>query len=212
MNRTRLAVLLALALALAALAGCRGGKSRRPPIHPIDDMDTQPKYRPQRGSAFFADGRADRPLPEGTVAVEHPANDPGYVLGRTTETSTAPETYLRRAPVALDRALVERGRARFEIFCAPCHDRSGSGRGMVVQRGFPPPVDLASERVRAMPDGQIFDTITRGVRNMPAYGKQVPIADRWAIVAWLRVLGRSQHATVADVPPAERAHILPEVR
>ena len=81
---------------------------------------------------------------------------------------------------------------------------------MIVKRGYPIPLDLASERVRGLPDGQIFDVISNGVRNMPSYRKQIPVADRWAIVTWVRVLGRSQHATIDDVPPEQRDRIDPE--
>jgi len=120
------------------------------------------------------------------------------------------ETFVARAPIDVDEVTLKRGEERFNIYCTPCHDRTGGGRGMAVRRGYPPPVDLASERVRTMPDGQIFDTISHGVRNMPSYAAQVPPRDRWAIVLWLRVLQRSQHTTVADVPAAMRAAIAAE--
>lgn len=175
------------ALVVLVLAcGCRGQISEKPPVHLFDDMDQQPKYRPQAESRFFSDGRTMRPRVAGTVA-RGELEVPG--------------------PAAPTRALAERGRARFDIYCAPCHDRSGAGRGMVVRRGFPAPIDLASERVRGLTDGEIFHVITRGVRNMPAYGAQVPAEDRWAIVLWLRVLQRSRFATVADVPEALRDRI-----
>jgi mono/diheme cytochrome c family protein len=115
--------------------------------------------------------------------------------------------YVLRAPVEVDDKVIRRGQDRFNIYCAPCHDQSGTGRGMVVQRGYPPPVDLSSDRVRAMPDGQVFDTITHGVRNMPSYRKQIPVPDRWAIVTWVKVLGRSQHAAIDDVPADKRGAI-----
>ena len=110
-------------------------------------------------------------------------------------------------PAVVDEVLARRGQQRFDIYCAPCHDRAGSGHGMVVQRGFPLPIDLASDRARGLSDQQLFDTISHGVRNMPAYAAQIPPADRWAIVVWVRVLQRSQHATLADVPPEQRDRI-----
>ncbi len=187
---------LALALlALALVAGCRGQVSHTPPRRLFDDMVWQPKFRAESKSTFFADGRAMRPLVPGTVAQG------------TLETPTRPEH--------VDEALARRGQQRFDIYCAPCHDRTGSGHGMVVQRGFPPPVDLtgaASDRARGLSDQQIFDTITHGVRNMPSYAAQVPARDRWAIVVWLRVLQRSQRTTVDDVPANLRAAMLPPDR
>ena len=106
--------------------------------------------------------------------------------------------------------LVRRGRERFTIYCAPCHDRSGSGHGIVVQRGYPLPVDLSSDRVLTMSDGEIFNVITKGVRNMPSYGAQIPVDDRWNIVGWVRVIGRSQHASIEDVPAEHKGDILPQ--
>ncbi len=184
----------ALVLALWALtvAGCRGQVSTAPPRRLFDDMVWQPKYRPEAASSFFADGRAMRAPVEGTVA----------------------QGTLDPVPMPpVDAALARRGQQRFDIYCAACHDRTGSGHGMVVQRGFPTPVDLtgaASERARGLTNQQLFDTITHGVRNMPSYAAQIPPRDRWAVVVWLRVLQRSQHATVDDVPEGLRAAIQPE--
>lgn len=195
----------AFLLAAIALVGCRGNKSEDPPVHVFGDMDWQPKYQWGEASPLFEDGRAMRPIVEGTVAQGHLDEDDAYYRGKDEKGE-----FVQRAPVEVDEKLVRRGQDRFNIYCAPCHDMTGGGRGMVVQRGFPPPVELSSDRVRAMPDGQIFDTITNGVRNMPSYRKQVPVADRWAIVTWVRVLGRSQHATIDDVPAEKRSTIEPE--
>jgi mono/diheme cytochrome c family protein len=188
-----------------ALAGCRGGKSEEPPVHVLGDMDWQPKYQWGEASPLFEDGRAMRPLVDGTVPVGYLNEDDAYYRGKD-----AKGEFIKRAPLEVDEKVVRRGQERFNIYCAPCHDMSGSGRGMVVQRGFPPPVDLSSERVLTMPDGQVFDTISHGVRNMPAYRKQIPVADRWAIVTWVRVLGKSQHALIDDVPAEKRSAIEPE--
>lgn len=195
----------AFLLAAIALVGCRGNKSEDPPVHVFGDMDWQPKYQWGEASPLFEDGRAMRPIVEGTVAQGHLDEDDAYFRGKNEKGE-----FVQRAPVEVDEKLVRRGQDRFNIYCAPCHDMTGGGRGMVVQRGFPPPVELSSDRVRAMPDGQIFDAITNGVRNMPSYRKQVPVADRWAIVTWVRVLGRSQHATIDDVPAEKRSTIEPE--
>lgn len=174
---------------LLLLLACRGEPSPEPPLHGWTDMDTQPRYEPQGESAFFADGMAMRPPVEGTLARGQLGDEPRP---------------------AVDAATARRGQQRFDIYCAPCHDRSGSGKGIVVQRGFPPPVDLASERVRGLSDRELVDVITHGVRNMPAYAAQIPAADRWAIALWVRVLQRSQRATVGDVPLAMQGRIEPE--
>lgn len=208
-----LTILLAGSAALAAvpLAGCRGAKSHDPPLYLQGDMDWQPKASPQEASNVFADGRAMRPLVEGTIArgTLAPAGADGKPGDSAFATGMRNGKHVARAPVTVDQALLDRGHERFNIYCAPCHDQTGSGKGMVVQRGFPPPVDLASDRVREMPDGQLFETITNGVRNMPAYKVQIPKQDRWAIVAWVRVLERSQHGSIDDVPPAQRSGIAP---
>jgi len=185
----------------ALLAGCRGQPSDKPPIHLVPDMDWQPKYQAEEASAFFADGRAMRPLEEGTVARGQLHEDGEYWRGRVGD------KYVAKVPIPVDRALIRRGQDRFNIYCSPCHDRTGSGKGMVVRRGYPQPVDLTGDRAKSLPDGQIFDTISRGARNMPAYRKQIPVEDRWAIVTWVRVLERSQQTTLADIPPDQRDRI-----
>lgn len=189
---------------LVVLAGCRGSASSDPPVHVFGDMDWQPKFQPGEATSLFPDGRAMRPIVEGTVAQGSLDESEAFRTGKDGG------TFLAMAPVTVDEALIRRGRDRFNIFCAPCHDQTGSGQGMVVKRGYPPPVDLASERVRGLADGEIFDVITNGVRNMPAYRKQIPARDRWAIVTWVRVLQRSQHARIDDVPADQRGNIAKE--
>ena len=156
-------------LTLVLLAGCRGQPSDKPPIHVFGDMDWQPKVQPQEASTVFADGRGSRPLVAGTVAQGHLDEDDAYYRGKLNG------KHVPNVPVAVDQAFMKRGEERFNIYCTPCHDKTGGGRGLVIQRGFPPPVDLASDRVREMPDGEIFDVITNGVRNMPHYRKQVSV-------------------------------------
>lgn len=188
----------ALALAAtAALAACRGQTSDQPPIHIVPDMDWQPRYDPQEESAFggFEDKRTMRPLVPGTVAQGRLREDAAFHTGKVGD------LYVAKVPFDVNEEVLARGQQRFNIFCTPCHDQTGSGAGMVIKRGYPiPPINLASENTRGLPDGEIFEVITHGVRNMPAYNTQIPEQDRWAIVAWVRVLQRSQAATVADVP------------
>lgn len=196
----RMSIVALAALSLAAVAGCRGGKSADPPFHLVPDMDWQPKYQAQQAGPLFEDGRAMRPIVEGTVAQETPPDDADLERGADGE-------YVAHVPMEVTQKVLERGQDRFNIYCTPCHDKTGAGRGMAVQRGFPPPVNLTSDTVRNMRDGEIFHVITHGIRNMPSYRHQVPVADRWAIVTWLRVLGHSQNATLADVPAEQRSHI-----
>ncbi len=195
---------LLLIAALALGAGCRGQTSADPPIHLFDDMDSQEKYKAEAPSPLFADGRAMRPLVEGTVAQGELRDDDALYRGKEGE------TYLARVPIAVDEVTIRRGEERFNVYCSPCHDKTGGGHGMAVKRGYPPPIDLAGDRVRGLADGEIFEVITHGKGNMPSYRKQIPVADRWAIVTWVRVLGHSQHASVADVPPDHQDHIEPE--
>jgi mono/diheme cytochrome c family protein len=179
-------------------------------------MDWQPKYHPQGDSALFADGRSMRPLVEGTVSVGNLAEDDAFYRGRAGSAPDAP--YVTKIPtrtadgqptLKLDERFVRRGQERFNVFCSPCHDRTGAGRGLVVQRGYPPPPSLTADHVHQMADGEVFNIITHGVRNMPAYNVQIPAEDRWAIVAWVRVLRRSQHGHLKDVPAERRGSIEP---
>lgn len=191
---TRKATLLA-ALGLLA-AGCRGQVSSEPPIHLVPDMDWQPKFRPEAENDFFSDGRAMRKPVEGTIAVGHLDADDAYYRGVGADGAFVP-----RMPGKVDEKTLTRGEERFNIFCSACHDRTGSGKGMIPRRTNWMAADLAVDRLRNAPDGQLFDTISNGKNTMPAYRAQIPVADRWAIVAWVRVLQRSQHAAPADVPP-----------
>ncbi len=215
--------LLLIAATAGLSGGCRGSIGKAPPVHIIGDMDWQQKALPQSESKLFADRRSMRPLIDGTVARGELRDDDGFYTGQLPpeslrdrpdvqplDLSGGKAAMLQKVPIPVDEKLIRRGQDRFNIFCAPCHDQSGAGKGTVVQRGFPPPIDLNGERVRTAPDGYLFDVITHGVRNMPGYAVQVPPLDRWAIVAWVRVLNRSQNAQLTDVPEGERGRILPE--
>jgi hypothetical protein len=191
----RLLCLFALA-AMLGVAGCaRGRKSEKPPIHINPNMDNQPKYKAQAKSKFFEDGATMRMPVPGTVARGDLRDDDVFYKGKSKDGS-----FVKKAPVEVDLGLLKRGRERYDIYCAPCHSRVGDGRGIMITRGYIPPPNFHSDRIREMPDGQIFDVITHGVRNMPSYAHQVPPEDRWAIVAYLRALQRSQNATKDDIP------------
>jgi mono/diheme cytochrome c family protein len=188
------------------VCACRGQPSELPPIHLVPDMRQQPKYRPEAASPFFADGRAMRTPVEGTLARGALRADEVFFTGKNEQ------GFVTRAPIEVTDATLKHGQERFNIFCAACHDRSGAGHGMAVQRGFPPPVELSSDRVRSFADGEIFNVVTRGVRNMPSYAVQIEVPDRWAIVAWVRVLQRSQHAAPSDIPPDRQDRVEPEAK
>jgi mono/diheme cytochrome c family protein len=183
-------IVLAAALVLAALvSGCR------------NDMHDQPKYKGQRASQFFADGRSERPLVPGTVARGHLDADEQLYTGKL---DGQPVTTF---PAPVTRAALDRGHERYNIYCTPCHDRVGNGNGMIVERGYRRPPSLHIDRLRDAPVGHFFDVITNGFGAMPDYAAQIPVEDRWAIVAYIRALELSQHATLADVPPAEQAKL-----
>lgn len=187
---------LAVMIALAALAGCQGSVSSSPPIHLNPNMDQQDRFDPQEPSTFFADGRSMRPEVAGTVARGHLKDDDHYFRGKSGDTffATMP------AQVTVDAALLARGQQRFNIYCLPCHDAAGTGQGIVAKRGMIPPPPFNMDRLIEMPVGQIFDLISNGVRNMPSYGAQIPVADRWAIVAYVRALQLAGHAPLSQVP------------
>jgi mono/diheme cytochrome c family protein len=167
------------------------------------DMHDQPKFIPMRESTFFTDVRSARPLVEGTVARGHLRDDELLYTGKVNGADTAV------FPFPVDGAVMARGRDRFDIFCAPCHSRTGHGDGMVVLRGYRRPPSLHQDRLRVAPAGHFFDVITNGFGAMPDYATQVKAEDRWAIVAYVRALQLSEHATLADVPPSERDKIQP---
>lgn len=159
------------------------------------DMHDQPKLEPFEASTFFDDGRASRPYVEGTVARGRLQEDEHLFRG------TVDGEFATTFPYPVDRAMLERGRERFGIFCAPCHDSSGSGNGVIVQRGLKRPASFHVQRLRDAEPGYFFDVITNGFGAMYDYSDRIPARDRWAIVAYVRVLQLSQNASVDDVPP-----------
>jgi len=202
------AVASVVPFALAAKA--RYTKSDSPRIHIIQDMDSQPKYKAQRENTFFADGHADRPAIDGTVAVGDARDDDKFYKGKEGDawTRTFP------SQVSLTEATMDRGRERFGIYCTPCHGQVGLGDGMVAKRAdslaqgtWIPPTNMTQEYLRQMPVGELFNSITNGVRNMPGYGAQIKTEDRWAIIMYVRALQRSRGGSVNDLPPDARASL-----
>jgi mono/diheme cytochrome c family protein len=188
--RTRRA-LGALALtSVVALTGCaRGCTSSRPPIHLNPSMDDQPKVRPQAASNFFYNGASMREPVPGTVPINGLKEDTAFFSGRG-----ADGQFVAAIPHPVDDALVERGRERYEIYCQPCHDARGEGRGILFQRANVPTGNFHQEKILKYTDGQIFDVITNGVGLMAGYRWPIPPADRWAIIAYVRELQRDRLA------------------
>ena len=186
----RLGVVLLL---LMTAAGCR------------QDMHDQPKYQPLEGSTFFNDAQASRPLVAGTVARGHLNDDALLYTGKVDGADAL------IFPLAVDEKVMARGQERFNIYCSPCHGQTGMGDGMVVKRGYRRPPALSDLRLREAAPGHFFEVITNGFGAMPDYAAQIKATDRWAIVAYVRALQLSAHATLEDVPVAERGR-LDEVR
>ncbi|MEO5896577.1 MAG: cytochrome c [Vicinamibacterales bacterium] len=174
--------LVACALGLLLIAGCR------------QDMHNQPKYRPLRESAFFRDTSSARPIIEGTVARGTLQEDEALFTGKLAGAT------VKELPFAIEAKDLDRGQERFNIYCTPCHDKTGDGRGMVVQRGYRQPPSFHIDRLKTADAGYIFDVITNGFGAMPDYKAQIDARDRWLVVAYIRALQLSQSATAADVP------------
>lgn len=171
------------------LAGCR------------QDMHDQPKFKPYAKNDFFADLRSERPKVDGTIARGQLREDELLETGKVA--GTLSEVF----PFPVTASVLERGRDRYDIYCSPCHGRTGAGDGMIVRRGYRRPPSYHQDRLRQAAPGYLFDVASRGFGLMPEYATQVPAPDRWAIIAYLRVLQRSQRATLADVPERDRQRL-----
>ena len=179
-----------------ALGGCRGAIKADPPIHLNRNMDYMERFEAQEANTFFEDGRAMRAPVPGTIARGMLRSDTPFFFGRDSLGA-----YVPAMPVPFTRALAVRGRERYDIFCAVCHGKAGDGQGVVMAGGYGfAPIGYHNDRLRGIEDGYLFEVISDGVRTMPAYGQQIPVADRWAIVAYVRALQRSQHAGAGDIP------------
>ncbi len=192
-KRNSMIIFLKALLLLAIFAGCRGQESRLPPIHLNPNMDNQEKYMPYGENDFFEDGRNMRPLPEGTVARGHLNADEGYYLGKVNG------EYISN-PLPLTEKLLLRGQERYDIYCSMCHGLTGEADGIVIEKGYVRPPSYFDERIINMTDGQIYEAITKGVRVMPSYKLQVPVEDRWAIVAYIRALQNTRATVKAEKP------------
>ncbi len=166
------------------------------------DMHDAPRLDPLEESDFFADGVGSRTPPAGTVARGRLRADAHLELGAGPDGGFATTT-----PMPLTRALLERGRERYDIYCAPCHGRTGDGEGMIVARGFQQPQSFHQQRLREMPVGYFFNVATNGFGQMSSYASQVPLEDRWAIAAYIQALQLARHAPAARLSPAQRARL-----
>ncbi|MFN3325185.1 MAG: c-type cytochrome [Bryobacteraceae bacterium] len=193
--------LAAALLASVVMSGCAGNTTRSAPVEIFPDMDRQAKYKPQMAGPFFEDGRASRRPVPGTVAIGYLKEDESFHSG------VNGNMYVGRNPLPIDAELLARGRQRYDIYCSPCHSRVGSEVGIVGKRSMWLPTNLQEDRIREMPDGEIFSVISEGRRQMPAYRFQIEARDRWAIVAYMRALHRANNATMNDVPADLRSEL-----
>lgn len=188
-GRARASAIALAAVALAGAAACR------------QDMHDGPRFKPLQANDFFADGRASREIPAGTVARGFLRDDDVFFTGIQ---NGAP---VERIPMPITAELVARGRERFNIYCSPCHGVSGDGDGMIVKRGYKRPTSYHDPRLRNERAGYFFDVMTRGFGQMPDYAAQVSPKDRWAVVAYIRALQLSQHASVGDLTADEKGRL-----
>jgi len=210
----RVGLACSITFVAASLPACRGQTSGDPPVLLERNMYDSERFNPESYANFFPDHRTMRTPVFGTIARdgfdEDSESTTGLVADKTEYVMTVPQSAVRRAG-GMEK-LVLRGQERFGIYCAPCHGLTGDGKGMVVckrekpsdpceSRGFPPLPSYEDARLRQMPDGQLFTTITHGVRTMPAYAAQIPIMDRWAIVTYVRALQVSQMAEARPSQP-----------
>src|ERR1017187_8841703 len=202
----------AIGVAVFGTLGLQGGIMRKPPFELFPDMDRQAKLRPQEPNHFFANGVSSQLPPAGTVARSQPiqtVNGEVYAFedspvntGRVTGTTNFVETN----PLAVNAQLIQRGRERFDIYCAPCHGRLGDGNGITKKIGVMPAVaNLHDKRIVEMADGEIFSTVTHGKGLMGAAGPLIPTADRWATIAYLRALQLSWLGSTNDLTAEQKA-------
>jgi mono/diheme cytochrome c family protein len=201
-----------LVILTVAVLGFRGGTFTHPPMDVFPEwlfpgMKRQPRYKSQGSSEFFADGRADRLPPPGTIPADADIGDGELVLGKKSGGS-----WVRGFPrgITVDMSLLERGRDRYAIYCTPCHGLVGDGNGVTKRYGMGATPSYHDDRLRQMAEGEIYNTITNGkqpANNMPSYADKLIPADRWAVVAYVRALQRAQTGKIADVPADHRAQL-----
>jgi len=205
-------IIVAGAAILAGIAGLQGRMSRKPPLEVFSDMDRQMKLRPQKPNDFFANGTSSQFPPAGTISRSEPVQSANGAVYRfedspvNTGKISGTTNFVETNPLHVDVQLLARGRERFDIYCAPCHGKTGDGNGITKKIGDMPAVaNLHDKRIVEMTDGEIFNTIGNGKGLMGAYGPIVPTEDRWAIIGYLRALQLSHLGTIDDLPSEQRA-------
>lgn len=200
-----------LVVLTVSIMGFRGMRSTQPPIEVFPDMDRQAKYKPQAPSKFFADGRADRPTPSGTVPYgrSSAAADPAFLRADDFHYAgkAADGSFARGFPIEVTEQMVRRGQDRYQIYCTPCHGALGDGNGITKSYGMVATPTYHDDRLRAMAEGEIFNTISHGKNTMSSYADKLSPDDRWAVVAYVRALQRAHHATIDDVPLEKRGDL-----
>lgn len=199
-----LIILATLLILTVTFLGFQGQKSTQPPLVVFDDMVWQPKYKNQGASDFFPDARQMRMPPGGTIPWGRDAKTPDPAL-RIDDTAMYE---LKKVPVPVDMALLNRGQALFTTYCTVCHGAFGNGAGITTKYGIAPPANYHTDRLRKATDGYLYQVITEGKGLMGAYGPSVKPQDRWAVVAYVRALQLAGNATIEDVPQAQRAELL----
>jgi mono/diheme cytochrome c family protein len=202
--------LILAAVFLVTLTGCRGKQSAKSPIHISPNMDRQEKFIGQQKNPLFENSMSMRAPVAGTIARGFLRDDTRFYTGREESGDL-----VSQAPIAFTREVLERGQERYDIYCAVCHGEAGDGKGIIMVGnggqgyGFVPAPDFHTDRLRELPDGHYFEIISNGTPagTMPGYGQQIPIADRWAILGYIRALQRSQNAAPGDVPENELQRI-----
>jgi mono/diheme cytochrome c family protein len=195
---------------LLSVMGFRGMTSTRPPVEIWPDMDHQAKYKPQAESKFFADGRADRPIPAGAVPFgrSSQAGDPAFLRADDAHYAgtNADGSFVRGFPAGIEvtREFVTKGQNRYQIYCAPCHGALGDGNGITKSYGMVATPTYHDDRLRSMAEGEIYNTITHGKNTMFPYADKLSPDERWAVIAYVRALQRAHHATIDDVPLEQR--------
>ncbi len=207
-------IFLVCVLVCVGIAGKRGSLSRKPPLYIFPDMKRQLKLRPMTPNGFFPNGVSSQLPPPGTIAQSKPMNVGGQEVypyedspvntGRITGTTNFVETN----PFPVTAELLARGQQRFTIYCTPCHGQEADGNGITKKVGAMAVVaNLHDKRIVELPDGEIFNTISNGKNLMGAYGPQIPVEDRWAIIAYVRALQLSWLGSADDLSPESRAKL-----
>ena len=212
-----ISIFIFICITVVCILGFRGSKSTKPPIYIFPDMDFQQKYQPQGKNDFFADCRDDRPVVAGTVMrgygsqnkevfakdfVYGPSINPGLYSGKDSQGS-----FLQNFPIEITNALMAEGQSKYNTYCIVCHGASGDGNGITKQYGMVATASYHNNRLREMPVGEFFDTVTHGKKTMLGYADKLKPEQRWAVIAYVRALQRSQHASIEDVPEEYKAEL-----